>query len=46
MARTQDERPDPDALHWYHAPEQWHLRDLPDSLRNFVTTLQGTLVSR
>ena len=33
-------------LHWYHAPEQWHLRDLPDSLRNFVTTLQGTLVSR
>ena len=33
-------------LDWYHAPSDWHLSDLPDSLRNFITTVQGTLFSR
>lgn len=39
---------DPDAtdLSWYHAPQGWHLRDLPDSLRNFITTVSGHLFSR
>ena len=38
--------PDPEDLSWYHAPEDWNLSDLPDSLRNFVTTMQGRLYSR
>jgi hypothetical protein len=33
-------------LPWYHGPADWHLCDLPDSLRNFVTTLSGSLFSR
>ena len=38
--------PDPEDLSWYRAPEDWNLSDLPDSLRNFVTTMQGRLYSR
>lgn len=38
--------PDPDALDWYHAPETWHLQDLPASLTQFVHTVQGELFSR
>lgn len=38
--------PDPEDLSWYHAPEDWNLSDLPDSLRNFVTVMQGRLYSR
>jgi hypothetical protein len=41
-----DEHPDSYDLHWYHGPENWHLRDLPDSMRNFVTTVSGSLFSR
>ncbi|MFP5417491.1 MAG: DUF2207 family protein [Actinomycetes bacterium] len=43
-----DDDPHPDAtdLPWYHGPEGWNLADLPDSLRNFVTTVEGTLVER
>jgi hypothetical protein len=41
-----DEEPDATDLPWYHGPADWHLRDLPDSLRNFVTTLSGSLFSR
>lgn len=37
---------DPTDLDWYHAPDTWHLRDLPTSLRAFVTTVQGELFSR
>ncbi|WP_051209478.1 DUF2207 domain-containing protein [Propionicicella superfundia] len=37
---------DPTDLDWYHAPATWHLQDLPGSLRNLLTTLQGTLFSR
>jgi hypothetical protein len=41
-----DEHPDSYDLSWYHCPENWHLRDLPDSMRNFVTTVSGSLFSR
>ena len=41
---------DPDAdgteLAWYQAGSDWHLADLPDAVRNFVTTVQGTLFRR
>jgi hypothetical protein len=41
-----DEHPDSYDLSWYHGPENWHLHDLPDSMRNFVTTVSGSLFSR
>lgn len=41
-----DAEADSTDLDWYHAPNDWHLSDLPDSLRNFLTTVQGTLFSR
>jgi hypothetical protein len=43
-----DDDPDPDSedLSWYHGPADWQLADLPDSLRNFITTVSGTLFSR
>ncbi|MFT4110737.1 DUF2207 family protein [Propionicimonas sp.] len=41
-----DGLPDSTDLDWYHAPDTWHLADLPASLANFVTTVQGTLFSR
>lgn len=41
-----DDDADPTDLDWYHAPEDWHLRDLPDSLRNLVIHLEGELFSR
>ncbi|MFP5283460.1 MAG: DUF2207 family protein, partial [Actinomycetes bacterium] len=46
VASDSDEAPDSEDLPWYHGPQTWHLRDLPDSLRNFVTTVSGTLFSR
>jgi Predicted membrane protein (DUF2207) len=46
VASDADERPDSDDISWYHGPENWHLRDLPDSIRNFVTTVSGSLFSR
>ena len=33
-------------LGWYHGPAGWHLRDLPASLKNFITTVSGQLFSR
>jgi uncharacterized protein (TIGR04222 family) len=45
-AADTDEEPDPDDLPWYSGPENWHLRDLPDSMKNFVTTVSGSLFSR
>ncbi len=33
-------------LEWYVAPETWRLSDLPASLDNFLTTVQGKLFSR
>lgn len=41
-----DADPDNTDLDWYHAPEGWHLADLPVSVKNFITTVQGTLFSR
>jgi hypothetical protein len=46
VASDVDEDPDSDDLSWYQGPENWHLRDLPDSMRNFVTTVSGSLFSR
>ena len=40
------ETPDETELPWYHGPEGWQLSDLPDSLRNFVTTVEGSLLNR
>lgn len=41
-----DAEPDPEDLNWYHGPADWHLRDLPGSLQNFLTTVSGTLFTR
>jgi len=41
-----DQHPDSYDLSWYHGPENWHLSDLPHSMRNFVTTVSGSLFSR
>ena len=43
-----DDDPDEDRfdLGWYHGPEGWHLHHLPDSLKNFITTVSGQLFSR
>ena len=46
VATDDDEAPDSLDLPWYHGPDDWHLRDLPDSLRNFTTTVSGTLFTR
>lgn len=37
---------DPTDLNWYHAPDTWHLQDLPDSMQNFITTVEGNLFRR
>lgn len=41
-----DAAPDGTDLDWYHAPGDWHLRDLPDSLSAFIVTVQGQLFGR
>ena len=46
VATDADEHPDSYDVSWYHGPEHWHLSDLPDSMRNFVTTVSGSLFSR
>lgn len=46
VAADDDEDADPEDLDWYHAPTDWHLRDLPDSLQNFITTVSGRLFAR
>ena len=46
VATDDDAEADPTDLSWYHGPQDWHLRDLPDSLRNFLTTVSGTLFTR
>ena len=45
-AADADDTPDPTEVSWYHAPETWHLRDLPASLTQFINTVQGQLFSR
>jgi hypothetical protein len=46
VATDVDEQPDSYDLSWYHGPENWHLSDLPHSIRNFVTIVSGSLFSR
>jgi hypothetical protein len=46
VSHDADDHPDSRDLFWYHGPDNWHLRDLPDSMRNFVTTVSGSLSSR
>jgi uncharacterized protein (TIGR04222 family) len=46
VAGDTDAAPDSEDLGWYHGPPSWHLRDLPDSLKNFITTVSGSLFSR
>jgi len=46
VASDADEHADSTDLPWYHGPSNWHLHDFPDSLRNFVTTVSGSLFSR
>lgn len=41
-----DPTPDGDDLHWYQAPADWHLRDLPESLNSFIVSVQGQLFGR
>ncbi|MCL2423031.1 MAG: DUF2207 domain-containing protein [Micrococcales bacterium] len=43
-----DDDPDPDStdLGWYHAPADWHMRDLPHSLDSFITVVTGRLFTR
>ena len=45
-AADDDPDPDPTDLPWYHAPEGWHLRDLPHSLDSFITVVTGRLFAR
>jgi hypothetical protein len=37
---------DPTDLSWYHAPEDWHLQQLPASLDAFVNAARGRLFAR
>ncbi len=46
VASDTDADPDSQDLSWYHGPAQWHLTDLPGSLKNFTTTVSGSLFSR
>ncbi|MGO4957231.1 DUF2207 family protein [Luteococcus sp. Sow4_B9] len=46
VAEDDDAAPDPQDLAWYHAPGDWHLQDLPDSLEAFIVTVQGKLFGR
>ena len=46
VASDADEHADSTDLPWYHGPPNWHLHDFPDSLRNFVTTVSGSLFTR
>ncbi|MFV0429355.1 MAG: DUF2207 domain-containing protein [Arachnia sp.] len=45
-ADDDDTAPDPTTISWYHAPETWHLQDLPTSLTQFIHIVQGELFSR
>ncbi|SDE02579.1 DUF2207 family protein [Auraticoccus monumenti] len=43
-----DEDGDADStdLSWYHGPDHWHLHHLPESLKNFISTVSGNLFAR
>ena len=46
VAADGDADADSTDLDWYHAPDDWHLCDLPDSLGRLITTIQGKLFAR
>lgn len=46
VASDTDVEDDITDLSWYHGPANWQLRDLPDSMKNFTTTVSGSLFSR
>lgn len=46
VATDDDQDEDRFDLGWYNGPEGWHLHHLPDSLKNFITTVSGELFSR
>nr|WP_269449870.1 DUF2207 domain-containing protein [Auraticoccus cholistanensis] len=47
IVRTDDDdTADSNELSWYHGPENWHLRHLPESLKNFISTVSGNLFAR
>ncbi len=46
VAADPDDDPDPEALPWYHAPQDWHLRQLPASIDALITSIQGRLFGR
>lgn len=46
VAADDDDTADSTDLDWYHAPDDWHLSDLPASLKNFVTTVEGEFFKR
>lgn len=46
VAADDDETPDATDLDWYHAPPDWHLDRLPESLDALITTMQGRLFRR
>lgn len=46
VAADDDQTPDPHDLDWFHAPDDWHLDRLPESLDALLTSIQGRLVRR
>ena len=46
VAADNDADADPTDLAWYHAPQTWHLSDLPASMKAFITSVQGELFGR
>lgn len=46
LADEDDEVSDPTTVDWYHAPQTWHLQDLPVSLTQLIHTVQGELFAR
>ncbi|MDR1799111.1 MAG: DUF2207 domain-containing protein [Bifidobacteriaceae bacterium] len=46
VAADEDDTPDPNALTWYRAPQDWHLQELPISLDSFITVVTGRLFTR
>lgn len=46
VAADRDTNPDPDAISWFHAPDDWHLQQLPQSLDALIASIQGHLFGR
>lgn len=46
VAADPDGNPDAETLDWYHAPNDWHLDQLPASLDAFIAVIQGHLFDR